>query len=372
VEVDLDALRQNLAWIKHRVGGGVRVITVVKADAYGHGLKSIAALLMQSGTDLFGVASLAEAAAVRSVGQGWPILLLGAALPDEVDGALRDEVMLTVSSAGELRHISERATKLRRVAAVHLKVDTGMGRLGASPDQAFELAVLARSLPGVRLAGLYTHYANVEEDPGVTQRQRAAFRRVRELVRAHGGDPDWVHCANSGGVLLELPDGCNAVRPGLLVYGVVPPGGRLGSRAKADRFKPALSWKARVSLVKEVRPGMRLSYGGTFVARRRMKVATVTAGYGDGYLRAASNRGMLLIHGRRCPILGRVTMDQMLVDVTRVPEAVPGDEVVLIGRQGGDSIDASEVGAWMGTIPWEVFTCITYRVPRIYRGGHAA
>ena len=372
VEVDLDALRGNLDWIKHRVGENVRVITVVKADAYGHGLKSIAALLMQSGTDLFGVASLAEAASIRSVGRGWPILMLGAALPDEVETALRDDVMLTVSSRGEMERISERAVALKRIAAVHLKVDTGMGRLGAAPEQAFELAALARSLPGVRLAGLYTHYANVEEEPVFTQRQRQAFRRVRELVKAHGGDPDWVHCANSGGVLLETPDGCNAVRPGLLVYGVMPPGSRLGPRSRGERFQPALSWKARISFIKEVRPGARLSYGGTFVARRRMRVATVTAGYGDGYLRSASGQGQLLVRGRRCPVLGRVTMDQMLIDVTRLNEVEAGDEVVLLGRQGEDSISATEVAGWMGTIPWEVFTSITYRVPRIYRGGQAA
>ena len=372
VEVDLDALRGNLAWIKHRVGANVRVITVVKADAYGHGLKSIAALLMQSGTDLFGVASLSEAEAIRSVGRGWPILLLGAALPDELESALGDEVMLTVSSAEELRRISEVACRMKRIAAIHLKVDTGMGRLGAKPEEALELATLARSMPGMRLAGLFTHYASAEDDPGFTQRQRQAFRKVREQVRAQGGDPEWVHSANSAGVLLETPDSCNAVRPGLLVYGIVPTGVRLERRNKADRFHPALSWKARVSFVKEIRAGVRLSYGGTFTARRKMRVATVTAGYGDGYLRAASDRAELLVRGRRCPVLGRITMDQMLIDVTRVGDAVPGDEVVLLGKQHGESIEAAEVAGWMSTIPWEVLTSITYRVPRIYRGSQAA
>ncbi|MBI3870930.1 MAG: alanine racemase [Verrucomicrobia bacterium] len=372
VEVDLDALRTNLAWIKHRVGPGVRVITVVKADAYGHGLKSIAALLMQSGTDLFGVATLAEDAAIRSVGQGWPVLMLGAALPDELESAIKDGVMLTISSAEELTRIATLAASLKRTAAVHLKIDTGMGRLGASPDEAGKLARMVRSAGNLSLAGLYTHYANVEEEAAYTRNQRETFRRSRELVKAEGGDPEWIHCANSGGVLLELPDGCNAVRPGLLVYGIIPPGSRLGGRIAAQSFVPALSWKARVSFVKEIRAGARLSYGGAFTAPKKMRVATVSAGYGDGFLRAASNRGEVLIQGRHCPILGRVTMDQMMVDVTRLASVIPGEEVVMLGNQGAASLRAEDLATWMGTIPWEVLTGITYRVPRIYRGSQAA
>lgn len=372
VEVDLDALRANLAWIRHRVGPKVRVITVVKADAYGHGLKSIAALLMQSGTDMFGVATLSEAASIRSVGQGWPILMLGAALPEEMETAVRDEVMLTLSSRDELQAIADVARRLKRKARVHLKVDTGMGRLGAAPELAVALATEIRATESVELAGLYTHYANVEEEASFTRNQRQAFRHVRDLVRAHGGDPEWVHVANSGGVMLELPDTCTAVRPGLLVYGILPPGSRLNGKSNPSPFKPALSWKARVSFVKEVSQGTRLSYGGTFTARKRMRVATVTAGYGDGYLRAASDRAEVLIQGRSCPVLGRVTMDQMLVDVTRLASVKPGDEVVLLGRQGNACIRAEDLATWMGTIPWEVLTSITYRVPRMYRGGQAA
>ena len=372
VEVDLDALRANLAWIKHRVGPGVRVITVVKADAYGHGLKSIAALLMQSGTDLFGVASLSEADAIRSVGRGWPVLLLGTALPDEVENAIRDGVMLTLSSADQLQQISKTAQKLGVKASVHLKVDTGMGRLGVAPELASRLAATARVTPGVVLAGLYTHYASVEEEAAYTQNQRQSFRKVREAIRAEGGDPEWIHSANSAGILLEHPDGCNAVRPGLLVYGVIPPGSRLGGRIKIDRFQPALSWKARVSFIKEVKPGSRLSYGGTYVVKRSSRIATVTAGYGDGYLRSGSSRAEVLIHGRRCPVVGRITMDQMLVDVTRLEGVSPGEEAVLIGTQGQGNITATDVAGWMGTIPWEVLTSITYRVPRIYRGGQAS
>ena len=372
VEVDLDALRNNLAWIRHRVGPDVKIITVVKADAYGHGLKSIAALLMQGGTDLFGVATLAEAESIRSVGQGWPILMLGAVLPDELETAVRDEVMITVSSVGELRAIDQAAAQLKRRARVQVKVDTGMGRLGASPEDALEVVSIARSLPHVHLVGLYTHYSNVEEEASFTRQQRLAFKRVRDGVKLQGGDPEWVHCANSGGVLLELPDGCNAVRPGLLVYGVVPTGLRTLQRSSSDKFQPALSWRARVSFVKEVGPGARLSYGGIFVAKKRMRIATVTAGYGDGYIRAAGGRGEVVIRGKRCQIVGRITMDQMLVDVTRLAGVMPGEEVVLLGGQGTAKVSVDDLASWMGTISYEVFTGITYRVPRIYRGGQAA
>ena len=372
VEVDLDALRANLAWIKHRVGPGVKVITVVKADAYGHGLKSIAALLMQSGTDLFGVASLSEAESIRSVGRGWPVLLLGAALPDEIESALRDGVMLTISSVDQLQQVSEIAQRIGLTASVHLKVDTGMGRLGVAPELALGLALNARSAAGIKLVGLYTHYASVEEEAAFTQNQRQSFRKVREAIRAEIGDPEWVHSANSAAILLELPDRCTAVRPGLLVYGVIPPGSRLGGRIKLDRFQPALSWKARVSYLKEAKAGSRLSYGGTYVVRRPTRIATVTVGYGDGYLRSGSGRAEVLIQGRRCPVVGRITMDQVLVDVSRLELVTPGEEVVLIGTQGTGTITASDVAGWMGTIPWEVLTNITYRVPRIYRGGQAS
>lgn len=371
-EVDLDALRGNLAWLRHRVGPAVKILTVVKADAYGHGLKQIAALLMQSGTDIFGVANLAEAHAIRAVGKGWPILMLGACLPDEVEAAVRDDVRPTISSLSEAEAFSRAAGRLRKTVPVHLKVDTGMGRLGASPKEAFALIRSLQALPHLKLEGLYTHYASAEDDAAISQEQSRQFRGLLDELQGHGIIVPLLHANNSAAVLHEPGTMFNLVRPGLLVYGVLPQGRRTDTSILQKYFQPALSLRCRVSLVKDVPKGASLSYGRTFIAPRKMKVATLTAGYGDGYLRAGSNRSEVLIHGHRCRVLGRITMDQMLADVSRVRNVTAGDEVVLIGAQGKQAILAGELAEWCQTIPWEVLTAITHRVPRLYRGSQAS
>jgi alanine racemase len=371
-EVDLGALRENLAWLRHRVGPGVKIMTVVKADAYGHGLKQIAALLMQSGTDIFGVANLTEARSIRSVGKGWPILMLGAALPEEVETAVRDAVMPTISSVEEARRFAKAGKRLGRTVLLHVEVDTGMGRLGVQPETARDLIRRIRELPNVEVQGVFTHFSSAEDDAEFSRRQGERFRAVIAQLEAVGLRPPLVHANNSGALLHEPDTLFNLVRPGLLVYGVVPPGARRVTTALHHRFRPAMTWKCRVSLVKVIPHGTPLSYGHTFFAPRSMRVATLTAGYGDGYLRAGSSRAQVLIRGRRCSVVGRITMDQMIVDVSRVPGVTVGDEVVLIGRQARDEITVNEVATWFGTIPWEVLTSITYRVPRLYRGEHAA
>lgn len=371
-EVDLSALRGNLAWIRHRVGPETKIITVVKADAYGHGLKQIAALLMQSGTDIFGVANLNEAQTIRSVGKGWPILMLGACLPDEVDAAVRDEVMPTISSLVEARAFEDAATRRRKRISVHIKVDTGMGRLGVSAANALTLIEQVGALPHIDVHGLYTHYASAEDDAGFSATQRDQFQSLVTELRARQLLPALVHANNSAALLHEPRTGCNVARPGLLVYGIAPPGLRQPGASLHKHLRPALALKCRVSFAKEIAKGTSLSYGRTFVAPKRLRVATLTAGYGDGFPRAASNRGEVLVGGKRCRVLGRVTMDQTLVDVSAVASVAPGDEAVMIGTQGDDEMTATELALTCGTVPWEVLTNITYRVPRIYRGGHAA
>ena len=371
-EIDLQALRENLAWLRHRVGPSVKIITVVKADAYGHGLKDIARLLMQNGTDIFGVANLAEAEAIRSVGKGWPVLMLGGCLPHEVEAAVRDDVMPTISTLAEARSFSKAAAAQRKIAKVHLKVDTGMGRLGVRAEQAFNLIQRISKLPALQVHGLFTHYSSVEDDASFSRRQGKQFRQLLDALRTAGLGVELIHAHNSGAILLEQDTLGNAVRSGFLVYGIVPEGKRRVPLELKKRLRPALSWKCRVSLVKEIPKGTPLSYGHIFTAPKKMRVATITAGYGDGYLRAGSNRAQVLIQGRRCRVLGRVTMDQMIVNVTRVPGVRTGDEVVLIGRQLREEITATELAAWCGTIPWEILTNITYRVRRVYRGSHAA
>jgi alanine racemase len=370
-EIDLDALRQNLAWIRHRVGKEVKVIAVVKADAYGHGLKQIAGLLMQSGTDVFGVANLAEAASIRSVGQGWPVLMLGACLPEEIEIAVRDRVMPTVSSLAEAESFSKAAVRLGRTAAVHVKIDTGMGRLGVALSDARELIAAVQRLPGLRLAGIYTHYSSVEEDAQFSRQQLKRFDAAAgPLLRDQ--KLEYVHVNNSAAVLFEPRSIYNTVRPGLLVYGVMPSCSRRVPPLLAQNLRPALTWKSRISFLKTVSAKTGLSYGRSFITRKATRVATITAGYGDGYLRAGSNRAKVLINGTPCRVLGRITMDQMLVDVTALNAPSVGDEVVLLGRQGKQQVRANDVADWCSTVPWEILTNINHRVPRVYLGQQAA
>ncbi len=224
----------------------------------------------------------------------------------------------------------------------------------------------------MKIQGLYTHYASVEDDAEFSATQGKRFTDLVEQLTKTGRTFEYLHANNSGALLHEPDTIFNTVRPGLLVYGIVPPGKRRSAAILQKNLQPALSWKCRVSLVKEIRKGDSLSYGRTFVASKKMRVATLTAGYGDGYARAGSNRAYVLISGRRCPVLGRITMDQMLVDVSRLEQVTAGDEAVLIGRQGDEEITAAALAVLCGTIPWEILTNITYRVPRIYRGSQAS
>jgi len=368
VEVSFDALRNNLAWIRHRVGPRVKILAVVKADAYGHGLPQIAGALMHGGVDVFGVATLNEALGVRAVGAGWPILLLGSSLPAEVETAVRHNVMPTISSLDEARRFQREAARQKKMLAVHMKVDTGMGRLGFWHEEAVEPIRRIATMPNLRLQGIYTHFPSAEDDAAFSLEQVEKFRAV---VRQGSVRIPLRHADNSAGVLnvhagsRRFGSLFNVVRPGLMMYGIVPPG-----LPPVPQLQPTLGFKSRVILVKRIAAGRSISYGRTFVAQRPMRVAIIGAGYGDGYSRDLSNRGEVLIRGRRCPVLGRVTMDQTIADVShaRFRNLSAGEEVVLVGRQGLGCITAVALAAWAGTIPWEAMTSITKRVPRVYTG----
>ena len=372
VEVDLDALRNNLSWIRHRVGGDRKVMTVVKADAYGHGLKQIAGHLMQNGTDFFGVANLEEAHAIRMTGNDWPILMLGSCLDAELRQAVEWGVSMTISSQEELNRLHQAAERQKKTAKIHLKVDTGMGRLGCSPDEVMKLVEAINASESLQFEGLFTHFADVETDVEFTRSQRHLFRSVLPHFGRKISLPPWVHACNSGALVYDRTPIGNMVRPGLLVYGIAPLGNRKPVGSLHRRLKPALTLHSRVTHIKWVHRGDTLSYGRTFKARCKMKVATLSCGYGDGYPLAASNQADVLIRGIRCPVLGRVTMDQTMVDVTSMPEVAAGDWVTLIGSQGKDSVSATELATRTGSIPWHVLTNITHRVPRIYRGTRAS
>ena len=369
VEVDLDALRHNVAAIRRRIGPNVKLMAVVKADAYGHGLAQVGATLMQCGIDAFAVATLAEALLLRQVGgSGWPILLFGSALPFEVAKMVEQNITPTISTVEEAHLFEEEARQRGMIVDAHVEVDTGMGRVGFWHEDATRKVLEVAGLRHVRAVGLYTHFPSADQNLDETRRELGLFRKVVGQLVSEGVKIPSLHAANSAAVL-GLPEAhLNMVRPGLLLYGICP------TQAAASEFRPLLCFKARVAYVKDIAGGRTISYGQTFTAENLMRIATVTAGYADGFSRHLSNKAEVLVGGQRCPVIGRVTMDQLMVDVTRLPAVQCGDEVVFIGKQGDAQITASDVARWEDTIPWEVLCGITKtaRVPRVYRGAAAA
>jgi alanine racemase len=364
-EIDLAVLERNLRLIRASLPAHMRYVAVIKADAYGHGLPQTAARLMHAGADLFAVANLAEAAALREIGPGWPVLLLSPLLPEEDRHVLEYDVAVTISSAEEVTRLDAAARAAGRTLNVHLKIDTGMGRLGVWHEQAPALYLRIRAATHLRLAGVFTHFSSSDDDAVFTAEQRRRFLCALQACPEIDLGALFIHADNSAGLeTIEVAGPFNAVRVGLLQFGIIPHAGSLLSQVKAE---PVFSFRTRVALVKKLPAGTGVSYGRTHVLSRETTVAILAAGYGDGVPRAASNRGQVIIRGQRCPILGRVTMDQTIVDVTDVPGVATGDEVVLVGRQQGAQIGLAEFSRWADTIPWETLTSVTKRVPRLYR-----
>jgi len=364
-EIDLAALERNLKLIRASLPPGMRYVAVVKADAYGHGLHQVAARLMHAGADLFAVANVTEAAALRELGPGWPILVLSPLLPEE-DVFLSDyDLAATVSSEEEVARFNALGQASGRAISIHLKIDTGMGRLGVWHEQAAALYQKISTAPHVRLAGVYTHFASPDDNPAFTDEQRRRFLlALRDCNMGNLGEM-FVHADNSAG-LETMPEASpfNAVRIGLLQFGILPHPNSLLAQVRTEAV---FSFHTRVGLVKRLPRGTTISYGGTHTLSRDSTVAILCAGYADGIPRAASNRAQVLIHGRRCPVLGRVTMDQTIVDATDVPAVLAGDEAVLVGRQEDAEISIAEFSRWADTIPWETLCSVTKRVPRVYR-----
>jgi alanine racemase len=366
-EIDLDALERNLHLIRASLPPHMRYVAVVKADAYGHGLHHTAARLMHAGADLFAVANLSEAAALRELGPGWPILLLSPLLPEEDRFLAEYDLAATISTEDEVARFDAVGRDAGRPVAVHLKIDTGMGRLGVWHEHAAALHAKIAASSHLRLAGIFTHFASPDDDPAFTAEQRRRFLAALESCRGLDLAGLFIHADNSAGLESIATAGpFNAVRVGLLQFGILP---HVGSLLVQVHTEPVLSFRTRVGVVKPLPAGTTISYGRTHTLTRDSTVAIVCAGYGDGISRAASNRAQVLIRGQRCPVLGRVTMDQTVVDVTDVPGVTRGDEVVLVGRQESGEITISEFSRWSDTIPWEVLCSVTKRVPRVYRTG---
>lgn len=362
--VNLKAVASNVRKVRARVGQRVKIMAVVKADAYGHGAVEVAKAASQAGADWLGVAIPEEGAELREAGLRAPILVLGPTPPSQASLVVAfglDQMLCSLPLAEALSHL---ASGQRKPVGVHLKVDTGMGRLGVIPSEALEFAKRVRSLPGLSLKGLMTHLATAGEDRAYALHQLKLFSEVEETLRGAGIEFPLRHAANSAAVL-DLPEAfLDMVRPGIMLYGCYPS----QASPRVVRLQPALSLRARVADLKKVHKGMSVGYDRTFIAPRQSRIATLPLGYADGVSYLLSNRGEVLIRRRRAKVVGRVCMDMLMVDVTDIPGVKVGDEAVIYGRQGREMISVEEVAKSLGTISYELLCRINKRVPRVYIG----
>jgi alanine racemase len=355
--VDLQAIRDNVRALKQVAGPNVKLMAVVKADAYGHGMVKVAQAALSAGASFLGVATPDEGVKLRNNHIDAPILIFGALNKDGAGAAVQYELTQTVCREDMIEWLYKECLRQKKDAFVHLKVDTGMGRIGVrTEDEARAVLEALQSSPQVKLTGTYTHFADADgSEEKFTMQQLTAFERItgklpKNILR---------HAANSAATLRYPQTHFDMVRPGIALYGCPP--------VKTDvPLRPAQRWVTEVIHVKEIVPGDTVSYGRTFTAEKHMRVATLPVGYGDGYHRMLSNRGKVLIGGKFAQILGRVCMDQTMVDVTDIPAAVPGAQAMLLGRQGQSEITADQLGDWAGTISYEVLLAPTVRVIRRY------
>lgn len=354
------ALVHNVRWLRERLPAGTKLMAVVKANAYGHGAALVAPELQSIGCDAFGVATTAEAAELRAVGVTAPVYLLSPVLPEEAESVLESRAVCLVQDVRFVQAVSEQAVRRNLRAEVHLKVDNGMSRFGVHPRDAVETALTIQRLSGVYLTGIATHFPCADSDTDLTRHQWKVFQQTAEDVVHRLGRPLVRHAIASAGVLTVPEASADMVRCGLLVYGVAPS----GYDPRSLGLRPVLSLHSRVVAVRRIPPGTTVGYGATFVARRETLVATVPVGYGDGYLRALGNRAQVLLRGRRVPVIGRVCMDQMMIDATDTGAEV-GDVVTLIGRQGDEEITVNEIARWLDTTPHEVVSLLSARVHRV-------
>ena len=359
-EISAEALRNNLAALRAPLGPAVKVMAVVKANAYGHDVRLVVPVLADR-VEYLGVANLAEAREVRRLAPNVPLLLLGPALPVERAEIVESGFIPSISDVVEARAFAALAQGKR--VAVHLILDTGMGRIGIWQDDAIAAAREICAMPQLEIAGIASHLPVADEDEAFTQDQLARFHRLvaelRQLEPARLAKAE-IHIENSAGIIRSPAQAGTLVRAGLALYGSSP------LPEFQEQLRPVMAWKSRVTLVRDVGAGRGISYGRTFITTQPMRIATVATGYADGFRRHLSGKDAeVLIGGQRCRVLGRVTMDQILADVSALAECDAGDEVVVLGRQGSSEILASEVAKKAGTIPWDIFTGIGRRVERM-------
>jgi len=363
VEIDLDAITHNFRAVKNRLSRGANILAVVKANAYGHGMVEVSRRLVKEGVSYLGVASVDEAVVLREAKIKAPILILSSILPKEVKYAINYNLTFTVCDEMLASELDKIARKANRKVLAHLKVDTGMGRLGIWHKEAKGLFEDILGLKNIILEGVYTHFATAdEENTSYTVEQINNFKGLIKELEAKGFKIPYIHAANSAGTILFKNSHFSMVRPGLMIYGLYPN----ESISKILQLKPALSLKSRIIFLKRTPAGRSISYGATYTTDKDTLIATLPIGYADGLNRGLSNKGEVIVRKRRSPIVGRICMDHTMADVGHVDKVELGDEVVLIGTQGTERITAEEIARILGTIPYEVVCWISARVPRVY------
>jgi alanine racemase len=363
VKIDLNVLEENYRTIRDKVPHGVKMLCVVKADGYGHGVIRVAHRLEAIGADYFGVATIEEGIELRSNSASKPILVMGGLMPwDDTNTLWEYELTPVLADFVGLSRLARDAKKRKATIKAHVKVDTGMGRLGFGLDEMEMMAGALQDAQYIEVEGVMSHFASSEQRDAYGMSQIERFRNVVEYLNDRGVVPALVHMANSGGVCQYPEAYFGMVRLGILLYGSYPD----SSLAAKIRVKPVMKLASRIAYVKTFPPGSALSYGRTFVTRRDTKVACVALGYSDGFPRALSNKGSALIQGRRCPIIGRVCMDWLLADVSELPDVEAGEEVILMGEAGKECITADEIAGHAGTIPYEILCGISKDILRVY------
>ncbi|MDD5464992.1 MAG: alanine racemase [Candidatus Omnitrophica bacterium] len=359
-EVNLNNLEHNFKEVKALLEPRTKILVTVKADAYGHGLVPVAKRLSACGADYLGVASIDEGIKLRKAGIKTPVLLLGLILKKDIRPLFTYCFTPTVCDQEMASAIDTMAAKLKKKISLHIKVDTGMGRIGVLPDGAFKLAKDIHKLKHVRIEGIFTHFAFADLDRKFTDYQVNLFEKLVGDLKKSGIVIPLVHAANSIGLIDYKDSHFTMVRPGLVIYGLYP------KERLRIKLKPVLSLKTRIIFIKRVPAGTGISYGRTYITKRPSRIVTLPIGYGDGYPRNLSNLAWLLIGGRRFRVAGRICMDQIMVDIGNFRPKV-GDEVVLIGEQGRQKITVEELAELSGTIPYEIVCGLGSRIPRIYK-----
>ena len=364
VEVDLDQLAANFHAIKAKIGPAM-IMPVLKANAYGHGLVEVARLMQSLKADYLGVAVLEEGILLRESGVNIPILVLGGILGNQLPHFMENNLTITASSVEKLWQIDEIAEQLGTTAKVHLKIDTGMERIGIHYYSAEALLEAAAQCKHVDVEGIFSHFANSDDaDLSYSRMQLERFHEVLQFYEKRNLPvPRIRHMANSGAIL-QMPEATlDMIRPGLMLYGVYPD----PATYRSIRVNPALSWKSRVVYFKVIKPDHPVGYGSTWQSDHMVRAVTIPVGYGDGYFRSMSGKAHVLIRGKKYPVVGRVSMDQIVVNI-EMESAYNDDEVILIGKMGDEQIAVEDLALWAGTIPYEILTNINTRVPRVYLG----